>query len=111
MEACEVVYVGDTAEDVIGARGAGLIPILIRRQICGTTPGTSGASESSDPESPGYVAGVDAKVERVSSLGELLLTVKPVHAPSDLVRYRRPAGAQDVWGTRRSTGSRPRLQE
>jgi len=67
MQACEVVYVGDTAEDVIGARGAGLIPILIRRQIGGTDPRTLDFSESSDPESPGYVDGVDANVKRVSS--------------------------------------------
>ena len=72
MQACEVVYVGDTAEDVIGARGAGLISILIRRQIGGTDPRTLDFSESSDPESPGYVDGVDANVKRVSSLGELL---------------------------------------
>jgi FMN phosphatase YigB (HAD superfamily) len=35
----EAVYVGDTEEDVQGAKGAGMTPILIARSETGTDPG------------------------------------------------------------------------
>ena len=53
----EVIYIGDTAEDVEGAESAGITPILIRRPEKGTDPNSldfrsadSGIPPSDDPD-------------------------------------------------------------
>lgn len=68
----EVVYVGDTDEDVVGARAAGITPILIRRRGSGTDSNALDFTEEMRAEASESVSSVDTSVTQVGSLGRLL---------------------------------------
>jgi len=54
LSSSEVVYIGDTADDIAGAQAAGILPILLRRPYQGTDPETldfrSGDSDATSTE-------------------------------------------------------------
>ncbi len=72
MQPCEVVYVGDTDEDIVGARAAGITPILIRRDGIGTDLSALDFTEETSAELPESFCGVDSDVMHVASLSQLL---------------------------------------
>jgi len=68
----EVVYVGDTAEDVTAARAAGIAPILIQRQANATDPNTLDFRSYKDVRALDCNHTLDVDVTKVTSLKELL---------------------------------------
>jgi putative hydrolase of the HAD superfamily len=66
----EVVYVGDTADDVHGALDAGLCPILIRRQGAATERETGDFNVDQQPGGGGAIDGVET-IAKLSDLVEM----------------------------------------
>jgi len=72
LSASEVVYVGDTEEDVIASRAAGIIPILIQRQTNATDQNTLDFNSDDEAGELENTQRFNVEVPKISSLKELL---------------------------------------
>lgn len=72
LQPSDVLYVGDTVEDVAAAKAAGIIPVLIQRQTSGTDANALDFTNITSAESQDSIHGRDANVMRVASLNQLV---------------------------------------
>jgi HAD superfamily hydrolase (TIGR01549 family) len=77
MAPMEVVYVGDTAEDVQGARAAGMHPIMIRRER--QRPQALDFQVHGEDNETAVPGAVTEEVETISRLSELLVLLERYH--------------------------------